>query len=230
MRGLNPSYKLPDRTVLSNNYLPALYETCLEQLKGKMVTEAESVCITTDIWTSSVNDAYLGVTAHYINENFTLKSVLLECTAIQGEHSTTNITEHLNRKVQNFKLNDKFLILITDNASNMKKVAGKMGVKHFGCYAHTLNLIVKHCTTENTADERVRGLINKVKTIVSYYKKSIKATERLIVYQKQNGIILPKKVLQDVSTRWNLTLKMLEHFIHLEDAIKATTALSNESL
>ncbi|CAH2088762.1 unnamed protein product [Euphydryas editha] len=68
----------------------------------------------------------------------------------------------------------------------------------------------------------------QVKTIVSHYKKSVKATERLVLYQKQNGVVLPKKVLQDVSTRSNSTLKMLEHFIQLEDAIKATMTLSDE--
>ncbi|KAJ8709373.1 hypothetical protein PYW07_009199 [Mythimna separata] len=223
--GLNPSYQLPDRKVLSNSLLPALYETCLAQTKTKIEAEAETVCLTTDIWTSSVNDAYLGVTAHYIDNTYNLKSVLLECAPMCGSHTAENIKNIVVRIVQDFKLKEKVLIMVTDNASNMKSAVEKMGFKHFGCYAHTLNLVVKHCTTEHTADKTVRDLINKVKNIVSHYKKSVKATEKLVLYQKQNGVTVPKKVLQDVSTRWNSTLKMLERFVLLEDAIKATMAL-----
>lgn len=79
VEGLNPSYTLPNRKVLSNNYLPALYETCLTETKEKLEREALSICLTSDICTSSNNDAYLGLTGHYIDEEFTLKSVLLEC-------------------------------------------------------------------------------------------------------------------------------------------------------
>ncbi|KAL0808545.1 hypothetical protein ABMA28_012990 [Loxostege sticticalis] len=223
--GLNPSYHLPDRKVLSNNLLPALYETCLAQTKEKLEAEADSVCLTTDIWTSSVNDAYLGVTAHYIDKDFNLKSVLLDCVPMSGSHTAENIKSIVIRILQDFKLKEKVLIMVTDNASNMRSAVEKMGFKHFGCYAHTLNLIVKHCTTENTADQKIREIITKVKNIVSHYKKSVKATEKLVLYQKSNGITVPKKVIQDVSTRWNSTLKMLERFVLLEDAIKATMAI-----
>lgn len=216
--------------MLSNNYLPALYETCLTQIKEKIESEAESVCLTTDIWTSCVNDGYIGVTAHYIDKGFEMKSVLLDCSPLHSPHTADNIKNTIMCLIENWKLKNKILIIVSDNASNMKSAVERMGYKHFGCYAHTINLVVKHCTVENTADERIRLIINKVKSIVSYYKKSVKATERLIIYQKQNGITVPKKVLQDVPTRWNSSLKMLERFIELEDAIKATMALSDESL
>lgn len=83
-----------------------------------------------------------------------------------------------------------------------------MGYRHFGCYAHTLNLAVKYCTVDNTADEKVRRVISKVKAIVSHYKKSVKTTEKLVTYQRQNGVAVPLKVLQDVSTTWNSIFKM----------------------
>lgn len=70
--------------------------------------------------------------------------------------------------------------MVTDNASNMKSAVEKMSYKHFECYVHTLNLIVKHCTTENSADKTMRELIITVKKIVSHYKKSVKATENLV--------------------------------------------------
>ncbi|KAJ2954342.1 hypothetical protein O0L34_g2603 [Tuta absoluta] len=230
VEGLNPSYVLPTRKVLSNNYLPALYEACLANTKEHLESQALSVCLTSDIWTSSTNDPYLGLTAHYIDEDFLLKSVLLECCPLPGSHTGENIKDNIVRILHEWKLKDRVLITVTDNASNMKLAAELMGHKHFGCYAHTVNLIVRGCTVENTAEVVIRDVITKVKTIVAHYKRSVKATEKLITYQKQNGISGPKKVLQDVSTRWNSTLKMMQRFVLLEDAIKSTMALTEHRL
>lgn len=157
-----------------------------------------------------------------------MKSVLLECAPMSGSHTAENIKENVLRILQNWKLKDKVLIVVTDNASNMKSAVEKMGYRHFGCYAHSINLIVRSCTTESTPKETISGVITKVKSIVAHYKRSVKATEKLLIYQKQNNIAIPRKVLQDVSTRWNSTLKMSQRFVDLEEAIKATMALTDE--
>lgn len=67
-----------------------MYETCLAQVQEELQLNAESVCLTNDIWTSGVNDAYLRLTAHYI-DNFNMKSALLECAALSGAHTAENI-------------------------------------------------------------------------------------------------------------------------------------------
>lgn len=78
-----------------------------DQTKEKPKAEADIVCLTTDIWTSNVNFAYLGVTAHYINRDYILKSVLLECVPMCGSHTTENIKNVVVRIVQDFKLKEK---------------------------------------------------------------------------------------------------------------------------
>lgn len=46
-----------------------------------------------------------------------------------------------------------------------------------------------------------------------------------MINQKNNGIKEPKKLLQDISTRWNSTFYMLEHFRELETPIRGTLGL-----
>lgn len=106
-------------------------------MKEKLDNEAESLCLTTDIWTSCVNDGYIAVTAHYVNKCYELKSALLDCTPFLGSHTADNIKNTMMRIIQDWNLKEKVLIIVTDNASNMKSSVEKMGYKHMGCYAHT---------------------------------------------------------------------------------------------
>lgn len=102
VEGLNPSYQLPDRKVLSNNHLPALYEACMSEVKEKLKTDAESVCLTTDIGASCVNDGFRGVTADYIDQNFKMSCVLLDCVPLYGSHTADNIKNARMRIILNF--------------------------------------------------------------------------------------------------------------------------------
>ncbi|XP_047112060.1 zinc finger BED domain-containing protein 4-like [Schistocerca piceifrons] len=51
------------------------------------------------------------------------------------------------------------------------------------------------------------------------------ATERLLTCQQKSGKVNIKKLIQDLSTRWNSTLFMLERIVELSEAVKITVAL-----
>jgi len=82
-----------------------------------------------------------------------------------------------------------------------------------------LNLIVQGALTLESS------LLGKIKTIVSYFRKNTLANNKLIKYQKINDAKEPKKVLQDVSTRWNSTLYMIERLVELKKSIRGTLGL-----
>jgi len=68
------------------------------------------------------------------------------------------------------------------------------------------------------------NLIEKIKAIVTHLRKSTSAIKKLN-YQISNGAKEPKKLLQDVSTRWNSTLYMIERMVELESSIRGTLGL-----
>lgn len=81
-----------------------------------------------------------------------------------------------------------------------------------------LNLVAEKAieTTPGFSD-----LINKVKSIVTFFKHSVNASDQLKMIQLQNGrtegTLL--KLVQSVPTRWNSTFAMIDRFINLSDMI-----------
>lgn len=80
---LNPPYSL------LNYKVPVAYESCQTIVMNKM-RDVVQVCITTDCWSSSTNDSYLGLTVHFLNNAFVFESVLLDCLPIE-ESTIVNI-------------------------------------------------------------------------------------------------------------------------------------------
>lgn len=53
-----------------------------------IIKDVPSLAITVDKWTSQANDAYVGVTAHYIDENWNLRALTLTCEESQSKGAT----------------------------------------------------------------------------------------------------------------------------------------------
>ncbi|CAH2101109.1 unnamed protein product [Euphydryas editha] len=112
---------------------------------------------------------------------------------------------------------------VSDNAAYIKKaISQELGWKHFGCAAHTINLIVQEATEKSVL---IKSVIDRVKVIVAYFKRSTKATQKLDEFQKQNGATQPKRLLEEVPTRWNSRSYMLERIVEIQDAVKSSIAI-----
>lgn len=217
---LNPAYQLPSRKHISNVMLDAAFRKCEVEVREKFLV-TKSACLTVDCWTSRAQEGYFAVTAHYINNNFELESVLLQCRVLPGPHTAINISEDLERILAEWKLEGKVRLVISDNASNMKSSIKALKLKHFGCFAHTLNLVAKSAL----ALPEVETFLLKLKVIISHFRRSTTATEKLLRYQIQNGTAQPKKLMIDVATRWNSTFYMLERALILREALTSTLAI-----
>lgn len=98
-RASNPSYELPSRQTLSKTCIPSLYEQCLVNCKENL-KKVDAVSLTTDCWTSANNDSFMGITVHFIDNNFKLCSVLLKCAVFNESHTSANLAEELKSVTQ----------------------------------------------------------------------------------------------------------------------------------
>ncbi|KAG0718172.1 Zinc finger BED domain-containing protein 1 [Chionoecetes opilio] len=90
------------------------------------------------------------------------------------------------------------------------------GHYHVPCMAHLLNLCVFR-VLERTSS--INDVIEKVKQIVTYFRRSISSSDALRAAQRQKGVLVPLELIQAVQTRWNSTFYSLQRFAELAGCV-----------
>lgn len=111
--------------------------------------------------------------------------------------------------------------MVTDMVSGIQK----LGLGHLPCFAYTFNLIVQRAVEEHDVLAEIRS---RARRLVTFFRSSTKATEKLIFAQERMGS-QPLKLLHEVDTRWNSTHDLLQTLIDLREPVGAALAsLSND--
>ncbi|XP_052399237.1 E3 SUMO-protein ligase ZBED1-like [Carassius gibelio] len=222
VNAMEPRYPIPTREHLTKVCIPGLYSQTRAHVKASLAS-AERVALTCDGWTSRTTEAYVTITAHFINEEWELVTYVLQTRDMPESHTGHNLAEHLTKAVAEWGIKEKDPVIVTDNASNMTIAAEEAAFTlHVKCYAHTLNLAAQRAL-KITA---VARLLGRVRRIVSFFRRSTTASHML--KEKQRLLRLPEhKLMTDVVTRWNSAHDMLERFLEQQPAICATL-LSSE--
>ncbi|XP_037829561.1 E3 SUMO-protein ligase ZBED1-like [Kryptolebias marmoratus] len=222
VNAMEPRYQIPTREHLTKVCVPRLYTQTKAHVKASL-DSAERVALTCDRWTSRTTEAYVTITAHFINEEWELVNFILQTTDMPKSHTGQNLAEHLRKALTEWGITEKDPVIVTDNASNMSIAAAEAAFSlHVKCYAHTLNLAAQRALKVTA----VARLLGKVRRIVSFFRRS--TTGSHILKEKQMLLRLPQhKLVTDVVTRWNSAHDMLERFLEQQPAICAAL-LSSE--
>ncbi|KAL7880871.1 hypothetical protein SRHO_G00031250 [Serrasalmus rhombeus] len=222
---LEPKYTIPSRTHFTRTVIPNLYEESKSKIV-QILKDAASIAITTDGWTSRGTQSYITITAHTINSDWKMESVVLQTRPLFESHTGANIAEVLQTAVTDWELKkpNHGIATVIDNARNMDVAVREAGLKpHIKCFAHIINL----ATQTGLSVPRVARLLGRVRRVAAFFHRSSRATTVLISKQKQ--LNLPShKLIIDVMTRWNSTLDMLARYLEQQAAI--TAALTSPEL
>lgn len=101
-----PQFEIPRRQKISESLIPDLFDNCKKGIEAQLV-DAETVCITTECWTSCVNHSFMAVTCHFITKDFEIKSILLQCSHIKGSHTAEFLRDQINKTITEWKIIDK---------------------------------------------------------------------------------------------------------------------------
>ena len=183
----NNSYELPSRGTISNR-VSEMFEREKADIETRLKL-AKYISLTSDYWTSTANENYLGLTCHFIDGNFKLNSLVLDVSHSSDRHTSENIAKHIKELSKSWKVDDKLVAMTTDNAPNMVNAVSKLPYSHVGCSAHVLQLAVNKALTTSNVDQA----ITKLRKIVGHVKHSPANYSELKRLQEANG--RPKQAL-----------------------------------
>ncbi|XP_018331652.1 zinc finger BED domain-containing protein 1-like [Agrilus planipennis] len=213
---LNPHYQLPTRKLLTSVWLENLYQEESRKIKT-ILTDVANVAVTTDIWTSDSNKAYISVTIHFVYNNQMVSRNIATNELEDVHHTGENIARALNSIFQEWNINNKIVTVVSDNGANIKNTIRQINVHHHPCIAHTLNLTVNESLDDIPL---LNTVIKKYRSLVGHFKHSVVASQILKEMQIQMNLPI-LKVKQDIRTRWNSCLIMMERLLKIKAPLSA---------
>ncbi|XP_061794367.1 E3 SUMO-protein ligase ZBED1-like isoform X1 [Nerophis lumbriciformis] len=215
---LEPSYVLPTRKTIKKT-LEKKYEEERERVKLE-VQQAVAVSITADMWTSVNMEAYLALTCHYINDNLQLCTSVLGVQYFPQSHTADNLAQVKRGMMADWAITNKVKCFVTDAAPNMIASTRQLQIRHSICIAHSLNLLVRKSCDQIPTLASIR---HKARHIVTYFRSSTTAKEKLAQVQQQMG--RPTlKLINEVATRWNSTYEMLSRLHDEKESVWVSLA------
>ncbi|KAM0901986.1 hypothetical protein ACQ4PT_019543 [Festuca glaucescens] len=213
---LQPLFKMVTRNTIRKD----IFDNYREERKKAMeymATNRSRVAITTDMWTSdNQKKGYMAITAHFIDDNWILRSVVMRFIYVPTPHTAEVIAEQLYEALVAWNLDEKLSAVTVDNCTSNDKaidlLVKKLGTEklmlkgvmlHMRCCAHILNLIVKDGL------DVMRSAIENIRESVSFWTATPKRVEKFEEIAKFQKVKIEKKLALDCKTRWNSTFTML---------------------
>ena len=214
---LHPFFELPTEEAL-DKLLDNMFE--IGQITLKNIFENVSkISLTTDFWTSRGQHGYIGVTAHWISDDYNPKEAFLTLQHVHYPHTSEVIKNKLKEIIINWNISNKVTFIATDNAASMVKsvrlLKNEFGIERISCAAHTLQLVIGKALTCNI---NIQIFILRVKRLV-YFFSSPKQLEHLISAQEQLNYSKIYKTVKDVQTRWNSSFYSWKRLLLLKGAL-----------
>ena len=181
------------------------------------MASVDSFALTTDIWTSHHNQAYTGLTVHYVDDCYQLQSHLLENVEFPS-HTGINISEELEAILEEWKLpQDNLSAVTTDNGTNIFSALEIVQWKGMLCFSHTLQLAVEVVLKL----PKVSCALARCRQLVGHFNHSAKSS--YLLQQKQADLHHKTLALiQDVTTWWNSAIYMAEQILSQQQPLCAT--------
>ena len=212
------TYELPSRATIANR-IQDVYKAEKAKIKESL-EETKAVALTGDYWTSLGNDNYLGVTAHYFDSDWVLRSHALCVMKTEDRHFADTVAEHFRQVAGTWDIESKVVSLTTDSARHMIAGVRQLPFEHLPCTAH----IVHRAVTVSLHNSPFDSALAKCRKVVGHFKHS-PANQAELEQQQVAHNQKKESLAQEVPTRWNSTLEMIKRIQENADPLRATLAL-----
>jgi len=206
------SDSVPSRRTL-RRWIESTYNEALVSVETQLQRANTKINLSFDLWSSPNRRlSLLGVVAHYLDEAFKPRVVLLALPCLQESHTAVNIAAQLSSLLRHFKIDEKsFGNAVTDNASENAACLALLGdelcidtaKRHVRCVGHVINLVAQQVLfgkdvdsfelslTDVTAEEvelqswRRKGPIGRLHNLIRYICHSTNRRELFLQIQRE---------------------------------------------
>ncbi|KAL5705817.1 Ulp1 peptidase [Ranunculus cassubicifolius] len=225
---LQPLFDLKHRTTLKSDIME-LYGEQKKALYGFLDKLPSRISLTTDLWTArNTKDSYMCLTAHFIDNDWVLRKVILNFQLMECSHSGEELAKVMLKFLLDWNIDKKVLAITLDNASsndamiaNVKAIINRDGALPLGgeifqvrCTAHVQNLIVKDGLS--TLGDTVKNIRESCKYVTCTPQRKMKWNDVIGQVKVTTG----KSVFLDCQTRWNSTYEMLATALEYQAAFE----------
>ena len=214
---------------MSDVAVPEVKQRLVERVKTALQSsETAFRSFTTDAWTSTGSQSsFMALTCHWVAPDWKRMSALPSLTPLLESHTGDYLSSKFLEMFEKWNIPvEKVHIVLRNNGANIIKALRVSEVSSQGCMAHTLQLVLKQSVLQH---EEVKNLLKQGRAILGHFKHSPTATESLRKLQKRIGA--PEhNLLQDVPTRWNSSLEMLQRLLEQKQTIGLYATDSNLTL
>ncbi|XP_076811671.1 E3 SUMO-protein ligase ZBED1-like [Clavelina lepadiformis] len=217
---LAPGYDLPGRMTFTRK-LDSMLLKCKKKITN-ILSAANHISFTTDLWSSLRQQSYIGVTAHcLVTKTGQLQTFVIATKQVMDSHTGINIADWIESTLEEYSLSPgQIFAVVSDNGSNMVRACEILNERHnwthVRCSAHSLQLCIKDACSLPA----IKSALAAARHLVQYFKQSHKAAEALRLLQRQqqqgeteSGAL---ELVLDVATRWNSTFQMIQRLCHLQ--------------
>ena len=215
-------YELPPPAYIRNKVLmPSFNET-----KGtilRMLSDAESCALTSEMWQSKTCNWYSTFTAHFINAQWELNQCVLTTREIVEPQAEEDVCAILNDVARQWDMKCPSAVVsrcVRDN----KHASLELVSTFLPCVCHSVNYAIRNCFLQKS----LSVLLGKLRKLVAHFKCDM--CSRLALEEKQKCMGLPQQELvADNSVQWKSTANMLERVLEQDSAICAVMMHAMES-
>ena len=136
-------YVIPSRRYNTETVMPTIYDTVKKEVEVQ-IADVPYMSFASDLWSTTVSvNSLMSLTAHWLTEAFDRKHAVLHAQAFDGSHTGDEIRIKFEEMFNQWAIKkDRIHLVLRDNGTNMVKALTDASLPHFGCFAHTLQLVV----------------------------------------------------------------------------------------
>lgn len=225
---VEPQYCPPCRQTMMSR-MTTMKKRLVEKMSAHIEANVKEIAVTTDIWTSVTNEAYLSFTASYIDPDWTMKTPILATIPMHDRHTQAIIAEHLGNVADDWSIKNKVVACVHDGASNVKDVGNMNGWFDVQCAAHKLQLCINNAMgTHAVTNHPISKCVSAASRLVGHFSHSPMAVGELMKRQvSMDSNKTPLKLIQHCKTRWNSVYDMFERLSQLRWPVVAVLSDRN---